>query len=102
MVLVMRFLIGVMDRGRGGDGTHHVVASGLVDGEVGDADHGDEDQRCEPVHLRRAERSPGESEEADGFEEDEPQESDHAALGLDAVLAARELHLLAVMLEHIS
>jgi hypothetical protein len=49
------------------------------------------------VNLRRAERGPGESEEADGFEEDEPQETDHAALGLDAVLAARELHLLAVV-----
>jgi hypothetical protein len=69
----------------------------LVDGEVGDADHGDEDQRRNPVDLRRAERGPGESEETDGFKEDEPQEALHAALGLDAVLAAGSLHLLAVV-----
>jgi hypothetical protein len=69
----------------------------LVDGEVCDADHGDEDQGCDPVNLRRAERGPGEREETDGFEEDEPQETDHAALGLDAVLTTRELHLLAVV-----
>jgi hypothetical protein len=69
----------------------------LVDGEVGDADHDDEDQGCDPVDLRRAERGPGESEEADGFEEDETQETDHAALGLDAVFAACELHLFAVV-----
>jgi hypothetical protein len=83
--------------GEGREETYHVIASGLVDGEVGDADHGDEDKRCDPVHLRRAKRGPGESEEADRFEEDKPQEADHAALGLDAVLAARELHLLAVV-----
>jgi hypothetical protein len=69
----------------------------LVDGQVGDADHGDEDQRRDPVDLRRAERGPGKGEEADGFEEDEPEEALHAALGLDAVLAAGSLHLLAVV-----
>lgn len=69
----------------------------MVDGEVGDADHGDEDQRCDPVNLRRAERGPAEGEEADGLQEDEPQEADHTALGLDAVLAASSLHLLAVV-----
>jgi hypothetical protein len=77
--------------------TYHVVTGGLVDGKVGDADHGDEDQRRDPVDLGRAERGPGEGEEADGFEEDEPQEALHAALGLDAVLAASSLHLLAVV-----
>ena len=69
----------------------------MVDGQVGDADHGDEDQRRDPVHLRRAERGPGKGEETDGFQEDEPQEANHAAFGLDAVLAAGGLHLLAVV-----
>jgi hypothetical protein len=45
----------------------------LVDGEVGNANQGDEDQRGEP------------------------EEALHAALGLDAVLAAGFLHLLAVV-----
>ena len=77
--------------------TYHVVAGGLVDGEVGNTDHGDEDQRGDPVDLRWAERGPGEGEEADRFQEDEPEETLHAALGLDAVLAAGFLHLLAVV-----
>ena len=79
------------------DWTYHVIAGGLVDGEVGNANQGDEDQRGDPVDLRRAERGPGKGEEADGFEEDEPEEALHAALGLDAVLAAGFLHLLAVV-----
>ena len=79
------------------DWTYHVIAGGLVDGEVGNANQGDEDQRGDPVDLRRAERGPGKGEEADGFEEDEPEEALHAALGLDAVLAASSLHLLAVV-----
>ena len=79
------------------DWTYHVIAGGLVDGEVGNANQGDEDQRGDPVDLRRAERGPGKGEEADGFEEDEPEETLHAALGLDAVLAASSLHLLAVV-----
>ena len=78
-------------------GAYHVVTCGLVDGQVGDADHGNEDQRRYPVDLRRAERGPGEGEKTDRFEEDEPQEANHAALGLDAVLAAGSLHLLAVV-----
>ena len=49
------------------------------------------------MDLGRAERGPGESEETDGFQEDEPQETYHAALGLDAVLTAGSLHLLAVV-----
>jgi len=69
----------------------------LVDGEVGDTDHGDEDKGCDPVDFRRAERSPGEGEEADGFEKDEPEEALNAALGLDAMLAACSLHVLAVL-----
>lgn len=69
----------------------------MVDGQVGDADHGDEDQRRDPVDLRRAERSPGKGEETKWLEEDEPEEALHAALGLDAVLAAGCLHLLAVV-----
>ena len=69
----------------------------MVDGQVGDADHGDEDQRRDPVDFRRAERGPGESEKTDGFEEDEPEEACHAALRLDTVLAAGKLHLLAVV-----
>jgi hypothetical protein len=69
----------------------------LVDGQVGDADHGDEDQRRDPVDLRRAERGPGEGEEANGFEEDEPQETLHATLRLDAVLTPGGLHVLAVV-----
>ena len=78
-------------------GTDHVVTGGLVDGQVGDADHGDEDQRRDPVDLRRTERGPGEGEETDGFQEDEPEETLHAALGLDAVLAASSLHVFAVV-----
>ena len=69
----------------------------MIDGQVRDADHGDEDQRRDPVDLGRAERGPGEGEETNRFEEDEPQEANHAALGLDAVLAAGSLHLLAVV-----
>jgi hypothetical protein len=76
---------------------YHVVTGGLVDGQVGDADHGDEDQRRDPVDLRRAERGPGEGEEANRFEEDKPQETFHAALGSDTVLTAGSLHLLAVV-----
>ena len=49
------------------------------------------------MDLRRAERGPAEGEEADGLQEDEPQEAGHTALGLDAVLAAGFLHLLAVV-----
>jgi hypothetical protein len=79
------------------DWTYHVVAGGLVDGEVGNADHADEDQRGDPVELRRAERGHGEEAKADGFEEDEMEETDHAALGLDAVFAAGGLHGLAVL-----
>jgi hypothetical protein len=84
-------------RGRWRSWTYHVVAGGLVDGEVGNADHADEDQRGDPGDLGRAKRGPGEGEEADRFEEDEIEETLHAALGLDAVLAASGLHLLAVV-----
>lgn len=49
------------------------------------------------MDFGRAERGPGEGEEADGFEEDEPEETLHAALGPDAVLAAVGFHLLAVV-----
>lgn len=87
-------------RGWGGQWTgqtYHVIARGLVDGQVGDADHGDEDQGRDPVDFRRAEGGKCESEEADGFEEDEVEEACHAALGLDAVLAAGGFHLLAVV-----
>ena len=49
------------------------------------------------MDLGRAERGPGEGEETGRFEEDEPKEADHAALGLDAVLATSSLHLLAVV-----
>jgi hypothetical protein len=76
---------------------YHVVAGGLIDGQVGNADYGDEDQGSDPVDLGRAERGPGESEETNGFKVDEPEEALHAALGLDAVLAAGSLHLLAVV-----
>ena len=69
----------------------------MVDGQVGDAYHGDEDQRRDPMDLRRAERGPGEGEETNGLEEDEPQETLHATLRLDAVLAASSLHPLAVV-----
>ena len=69
----------------------------MIDGQVRDADHGDEDQRRDPVDLGRAERGPGEGEETNRFEEDEPQEAKHAALRLDAVLAAGSLHFLAVV-----
>lgn len=69
----------------------------MVDGQVGDADHGDEDQRRDPVDLGRAERGPGEGEETDGLEEDEPEEALHATLRLDTMLAASKLHLLAVV-----
>ena len=69
----------------------------MVDGQVCDADHGDEDQRRDPVDLRRAKRGPGEGEETNRFEEDEPQKANHAALGLDAVLAAGGLHLLTIV-----
>ena len=69
----------------------------MVDGQISNTDHGDEDQRRNPVDLGRAERGPGEGEETGRFEEDEPKEADHAALGLDAVLATSSLHLLAVV-----
>ena len=49
------------------------------------------------MDLRRAKRGPGEGEENNRFEEDEPQEANHAALGLDAVLTAGGLHLLAIV-----
>ena len=69
----------------------------MVDGQVGDADHGDEDQRRDPVDLRRTKRGPGEGEETDRLQEDEPKETLYATLGLDAVFAASSLHLLAVI-----
>lgn len=81
---------------RGWTGTYHVVAGGLVDGQVGDANYGDEDQRRDPVDLRRTKRGPGEGEETDRLQEDEPKETLHATLRLDAVFAASSLHLLAV------
>ena len=49
------------------------------------------------MDLRRAERGPGEGEETDRFQEDEPKETLHATLRLDAVFAASSLHLLAVI-----
>jgi hypothetical protein len=49
------------------------------------------------VDLRRAERSPSEGEETNRFQEDEPEETLHATLGLDTVLAACNLHLLAIV-----
>lgn len=49
------------------------------------------------MDLRRAERAPTEGEETNGLEEDKPEKTLHAALGLDAVLAAGSLHGLAVL-----
>lgn len=70
----------------------HVVNSSHVDRIVGDADHAREDFRSNPVYVRRTKRTPRIPEEADGFKEDQPDESLESALRLDRV-EATALHL---------
>ena len=54
-------------RGRGvySISSDHVVNAAFVDRVVRHADDGCEDQRRDPVHLRRTEGCPGEAEETD-------------------------------------
>ena len=79
-------------RGVGTVGGDHVVDRSHVDCVVGDADHGGEYHGGDPVDVGRAEGSPGETEEADGFEGHEPDEGFQAAFRADAVNAAGLLH----------
>lgn len=78
--------------GRGGGvdtvGRHHVVDGGEVDGVVGDTDACGEDHGAHPVDVPLlAHGSPGETEQADGFEGREPEQPFQTAFGGDGIVA---------------
>ncbi len=68
----------------------HVVDRGLVDGVVGDADQAGEDERRDPGDVGRAERGPGEAEEADCQARGEVEEPVETAFGLEGARVSAE------------